>query len=353
MPLDILVGSYNSRAPMSDAVAGVHRVRLDPEDLATAEVRPWAKARDPSWLAREPGSMDVLAAEERPASDGPRLLRLRRDGTAMVLAFLPGSLTCHLAVSPNGRLVAAAQYGDGSLALVDLWDGTTRVVQLAGSGPVRGRQDGPHAHFVQFQDGGRTLAALDLGNDALHLLAVEEGGLWPVSRLALPPGSGPRHLAASADGSRLYVACELDEGVRLVRRAGRALDLGPVVHPFGVAPQGAGALSAICLSPDERFLMVAGRRQAEIAVLRLEAGTGAPHLAARLSTGGLWPRDLALDPSGQWLVVANERSGTLTLFTRDLRSGSLERIPGAVPVAHPASVLIDAGAAPGGTASML
>jgi 6-phosphogluconolactonase len=35
------------------------------------------------------------------------------------------------------------------------------------------------------------------------------------------------------------------------------------------------------------------------------------------------PRHLTLDPSGRWLLVANQESDTLTTFSRDARNGKL------------------------------
>ena len=341
--LDLLVGSYNRRATGGPMSAGVHRVRVDPADLSTAEVCPWAKVRDPSWLTFGPSAMGVIAAEELPAAENPRLLHLGPEGSVEVLAFLPGSLTCHLVAHPTEPFIATAQYGDGSVALIDLRTGRCHVARLEGRGPVRERQDGPHAHFVQFLDAGRTLVVLDLGSDALHLLDVVEGTLRSRARLPFPAGCGPRHLAASADGCRLYVATELDDGVQVVERDAELLELGLAIHPFGLAEPGGGALSAVRLSSDGRFLYVAGRRQGDVAVLAVDTGGGGPRLIERVPTGGQWPRDAAFDPTGRWLIVANERSDCLTVFERDHGTGRLERIPGAIAVPKPASVLFAIG----------
>ena len=46
-------------------------------------------------------------------------------------------------------------------------------------------------------------------------------------------------------------------------------------------------------------------------------------------TGGgdvQWPRDFDLDPSGNWLLVANERGGSTTLFAVNRTTGMLTKV---------------------------
>ena len=51
--------------------------------------------------------------------------------------------------------------------------------------------------------------------------------------------------------------------------------------------------------------------------------TGALALDQVISTDGDWPRNFSLDPSGRWLLVANQRSDSVIGFARDPDSGRL------------------------------
>jgi 6-phosphogluconolactonase len=51
--------------------------------------------------------------------------------------------------------------------------------------------------------------------------------------------------------------------------------------------------------------------------------TGRLALEQTVSTGGDWPRNFSLDPTGRWLLVANQRSGSVVVFARDQESGRL------------------------------
>ena len=49
-------------------------------------------------------------------------------------------------------------------------------------------------------------------------------------------------------------------------------------------------------------------------------------LVSTVSSGGNWPRHVALDPGENWFYVSNQRSGTVTWLPRDPATG----LPGAV-----------------------
>jgi 6-phosphogluconolactonase len=51
--------------------------------------------------------------------------------------------------------------------------------------------------------------------------------------------------------------------------------------------------------------------------------TGALALDQVVSTDGDWPRNFSLDPTGRWLLVANQRSDSVVVFGRDQESGRL------------------------------
>jgi 6-phosphogluconolactonase len=63
---------------------------------------------------------------------------------------------------------------------------------------------------------------------------------------------------------------------------------------------------------------------------------GALTLEQVVSTDGDWPRNFSLDPTGRWLLVANQRSGSIVVFARDEQSGRLtpttQRLTMASPV---------------------
>jgi 6-phosphogluconolactonase len=70
-------------------------------------------------------------------------------------------------------------------------------------------------------------------------------------------------------------------------------------------------------------LYVSNRGHNSIAVFSVAESTGALALDQVVSTEGDWPRSFSLDPTGRWLLVANQRSDSIVVFGRDPEHGTL------------------------------
>ena len=68
---------------------------------------------------------------------------------------------------------------------------------------------------------------------------------------------------------------------------------------------------------------MSNRGHNSIAVLSVAKSTGALALEQVVSTDGDWPRNFSLDPTGRWLLVANQRSDCVVVFGRDPENGRL------------------------------
>jgi 6-phosphogluconolactonase len=79
----------------------------------------------------------------------------------------------------------------------------------------------------------------------------------------------------------------------------------------------------IHFASDGRALYVSNRGHNSIAVFSVAKSTGALALQQVISTDGDWPRNFSLDPTGRWLLVANQRSGSVVVFARNEESGRL------------------------------
>jgi 6-phosphogluconolactonase len=54
-----------------------------------------------------------------------------------------------------------------------------------------------------------------------------------------------------------------------------------------------------------------------------------------MSTDGDWPRNFTVDPTGRWLLVANQKSNSIVVFGRDEKSGALTPTPQRIAVPSP------------------
>ena len=144
----------------------------------------------------------------------------------------------------------------------------------------------------------------DLGLDAVVVYDLSaQGTLTEVARTGFSPGSGPRHLAISADGGTAWVVGELTSSVVTC-----ALD-GPTLTPLSSVSTRAPHLqldnlaAGILVSPDGSRVLVSNRGDDTVAVFEVDHG-GVLRRDTLLDCAGHWPRHIAWGPDGALLVSA-------------------------------------------------
>jgi 6-phosphogluconolactonase (cycloisomerase 2 family) len=190
---------------------------------------------------------------------------------------------------------------------------------------------------VQADPSGRWAVSVDLGTDSVRVCTLTDGALALHRETALRPGSGPRHLAFHPDGSHAYVVNELSPTVTVCRWNAAEGVLTPLSETpvLSGAPARDAYPSGIVVSPDGRFVWTATRGEDVLSVLAVE-GEGL-RLVTTVPCGGHWPR--ALTASDGFLYVANERSGDVTWFAVDPRTG-VPRSAGAIGVTAASCVVL-------------
>jgi 6-phosphogluconolactonase len=244
---------------------------------------------------------------------------------------------CHVYCSKQGSYLFVANYNSGSVAAFPL-DSLGRILpacsvyQSEGSGPVEGRQEGPHTHYVSLDPDENYLLSPDLGADKVLILAFDQetGTLSPNPEqpfFSLAPGSGPRHLVFHPDGGFLYVVNELNATVtacsydseRGVLTELNTLSTVPDTYHGSKYP------AAIRISPDGRYVYASIRGDmSSITVFRVEADGSLSTIQVMENVPG-WPRDFNIHSSGRFLIAAGERSHEIELFRIDRNTGKLSR----------------------------
>ena len=76
----------------------------------------------------------------------------------------------------------------------------------------------------------------------------------------------------------------------------------------------------IHIGKNGKFLYGSNRGENTIVTFRI--GTdGKLTLAGHTSCGGEWPRNFVIDPSGKYILVGNQKSGNISLFSIDEKTG--------------------------------
>ncbi|WP_196221828.1 lactonase family protein [Sphingobium sp. CAP-1] len=297
----------------------------------------------PTWTIRHP-RLPILYSVNEEGNDGAKngsifAFRINaRDGSLTRLNEVDaqGGGTTYLALDALSNTLIAANYGGGSVATFPiLKDGSigpaVSVVAAAGSGPHR-RQTKPHAHSVMVDPSGRFLIAADLGADRLfvypfdgkrHAILPDQPG--QDRHFIAQPGSGPRHIAFHPRGHFLYLINELTAQVQAFSwdaTVGR-LALVQTISTNAPDHQGDSSASEILVSRDGRFLYAGNRGENSLLVYAIDRKRGTLSPVQRVASGGNVPWGFAFDPSGHWLLVANEKSDRVNIFAVDRRTGRL------------------------------
>jgi 6-phosphogluconolactonase len=262
------------------------------------------------------------------------------DGTLTALNDVSsgGSGPAHLALSPSGRHLLVANYGDGKLAVIAVGAADGRL------GAATQNLDGcPNAHQV-VPDGRTGAVYVPCLYDSLvkqytlsasGTLSALGTGVWMGMA-----GSGSRHAALHPTLRVLYVLGEKDSAVVALPLDASGIITAPSLGRLSTLPAGytdPNTGAEIAVHPSGRWLYTSNRGHNSIARFTL-AGDGRMTAAGHTPTGGTTPRHFSLDPTGRWLIVANQESGTLVVFSIDQNSGALTQVGNAVSTPSPAFV---------------
>lgn len=351
----LLVGTYPASG-VPGSGEGIWSLDLDLRTGALSGVRQVVETASPSFLALHPDGRLVVAVSE--TSQGRVSTFALDDGGDLILtssASTGGEDPCH--VVAGARDVLVANYTSGSLAVLattpdGALGGSVATFAHSGSGPVRERQRGPHAHFV-LEVSDRFVWVSDLGTDEVRRYRrTATPGVLVTDGVAvtLPPGSGPRHVALGRDGTA-YVVGELDSQVHVVRAAqdGSGTMVGSVPACAAPAPVDGAFPSHVTLSADGTRLYVAVRGPDVLSTFAVEPSDGGASTVRHLADsplGVVWPRHHAVmsllgeDGGGavDLVVVAGQRSDEVAVLRVDRESGAGEQVA-SVSVPAPACVL--------------
>jgi 6-phosphogluconolactonase len=260
-----------------------------------------------------------------------------------------GSGPCHVNVTPDGKGVLVANYGSGSVSSFPVnEDGSlgapAGVRQHEGSGPDKGRQEGPHAHSINPSPDGRFAFAADLGVDKLMIYTIDPTTKRldpaPASFAKVAPGAGPRHFAFHPNGRFAYVINELDNTITAFSYDAAVGALAEI-QTVPTLPEGFTAFSKtaeVRIHPSGKFLYGSNRGHESIAVYAVDPETGMLTFVEREPVGGKHPRNFNLDPSGRFLLAANMESDNVVVFRIDQTTGALEKAGPEIALKRPMCV---------------
>ncbi|KAF2438754.1 putative isomerase YbhE [Karstenula rhodostoma CBS 690.94] len=365
----LLVGGYG---PTSATIADGY---IDTLDYTNGVLKKTAENTEagaqPAWidLGLKGKALVVDESWGTPESSSLHTFALNADGSVQhtAVASIPRGGPVSTQLYNGGKNLAIAHYGGHGLTTFSNVNGAFTLLQNIGyenrtTGPKPQQKDGSHVHHSVLDPTGQYVIFPDLGLDVTHVFCIDSatGKLVEHAELQAPTGYGPRHAAFWKSGSKTYlfvihelVSKVISYEVTYVRSGGltfKKIDeqstYGPNADP---AITQYGAAAEIAVSPDNKFLVASNRNVTLAQVPNVDPAnstqidsnsiaTFKPSSNGKLAwvqlapSGGLFPRHFELNKDGSQIAVANQNSGNVRIYKRDVKSGKIGAQAAAIAV---------------------
>ncbi|MCF6404332.1 lactonase family protein [Chitinophaga filiformis] len=328
----LFVGSYNDAKDKD----GIYIYRMDMETGRLDKVCTFSGIMNPSYLILSPDGQYIYACTETRTAGLGSVSSYRFDrqqGAITLLSKQPsgGDNPVYVTVHKSGRWLVNGNYTGGSIAVFPLnSDGTigTAVTLLPFTdSSITERQKSAHIHSTVFSPAQDYLFSPDLGADKIRRFTFDASQAKPLqadSFIRTTPGSGPRHFTFHPNGRFAYCIEELSGSVTAYKYNRGRLDSLQRLMTHS-EPQKFYGSADIHISPDGRFLYASNRGvENNIAICSISKN-GTLTLLGYEPVQGDHPRNFVIDPTGKFLIVANQLSGNVVVFKRNAQTGLLTK----------------------------
>jgi 6-phosphogluconolactonase len=326
----LIIGTYTS-----EKSEGVYVYRFNTETGENSFVST-AKTSNPSFVTVSPNKKFVYTVNEDDPGKVTAFSFNRTNGQLIQLNQQPshGRHPCYITTDRNGKWVIVGNYSSGTIAVYPTnKDGSlgsaTDSVLHEGSSVNSERQEAAHVHATVLNKNNKTLYVPDLGMDMVMLYNLDSktGKLkeFPTPSVATEPGAGPRHIDIHPNGKYAYLMEELTGGVSVYKIENDGY-LSLLQNVSGLPRDFNGVVGSadIHVSPDGKFLYCSNRGESNtIGIFSINQSNGQLNWIDHQSTLGKTPRNFNFDPTGNFLLVANQNSDEIVIFKRDKQTGLL------------------------------
>ncbi|MES2478889.1 MAG: lactonase family protein [Bacteroidota bacterium] len=333
----LLVGTYTDGRPDK----GIFIYEFDPENGRLKKLSSTQQITNPSFLTISPDGQYIYACTDTKMSGAGSVSAFRFDSSNAQLTFLNkqnsgGENPVYLTCSPNNEYVINGNYTEGTVSVFPTnSDGSlnpaVQLIQFEGSSVNARRQDKAHIHATVFSNDYRYLFFPDLGTDKIRVYKFEPKQNQPLTAMAdmdvaTVAGSGPRHLIFHPNNKFVYCTEELSGTIAVFSYENGKLDSIQRLFSYSKLQDEYNSAD-IHLSPDGLFLYASNRLDNEntISIFAVDQHNGHLTLLGHQYTYGDHPRSFTIDPTGNFLIVANLLSDNIVVFKRNIKTGLLKK----------------------------
>lgn len=337
------LGTYTKR----NLSHGIYTFDLDPDHQVASNLKLFAEAGDPFYLTNGPDNLLYSIDYNRYADKPGGIKALSKEFESPTVKYSVYDATAsgtYIDYDAENQLVFTANYDINEISIYStrnnkftLLDRTHDVGQL---GPEPEQADGPHPHFINYTPDHR-LVVCDLGIDTILTYNITNDYKFElVATLKMPAGFGPRHLRFNHDQNIAYAVGELSSDLATLKYDPK-LGQFSIVDIISTIPANwhtHNGAAAIRISADNRFVYVSNRGYNSVVVYKI-AANGSVEQIQNVHTDGDFPWDIQFSKSEQSLLVANQRSNSLSVFQRNTENGKLKLLNSDFMIPEPLAIL--------------
>lgn len=321
-----MIGTYTSKT----ASEGIYSLEIDVKKLQYKTTLQYADVVNPSFLAINKNNLYAVS-ESMNIGYVNAFTFNRSNGTLVFLnkENAGGGHSCYVDISQKhvvvanysgGNLAAFARKKNGSLT------NSLQFIKHEGSSIHPVRQTNSYVHQTVFSPDEKYLLVNNLGTDKVSCYLYNPKSTDNILTLSddikLKPGSGPRHLTFSKNGKYIYVLQELDGTISTLSFINGKLTL---LHESSVVQQNESEVGAadIHTSPDGKFVYATNRGSANNISCFAVNKNGSLQFVEQTSVKGIGPRNFCITTDGKYILVGNQRSNQIAVFSRNKKTGIL------------------------------
>ncbi len=343
----LFVGTYTEGRPDN----GIYIYEFNSKSGQLKRTGNAKKITNPSFITIAPNGQFLYACTDTKLPHEGSVSAFKIDSVNDKISFINrqpsgGENPVYLTINSNNKLVVNGNYTEGNVSVFKVnEDGSlnpySQIIQFTDNSINKVRQDKAHIHATVFSPANDFIFLPDLGSDKIRVFKFDSTNSKPLSAINnytvnTVLGSGPRHFTFHPNNKFAYCIEELSGMVSVYTYNNGKLD--PIQRIFSYAKTQESYGSAdIHISSDGLFLYSSNRWEDEntIAIFSIDQSNGLLKLIGHQPTYGDHPRNFTLDPTGQFLLVANQATNNIVVFKRDSKTGLLTKTKHEINIPNP------------------
>ncbi|WP_157207101.1 lactonase family protein [Mariniflexile maritimum] len=316
--IPLYVGTYTDGTS-----EGIYKFQFNTKTGALSELQLAMATENPSFIAYSPNRKYMYAVSES-LGGSVSAYKIQENGLLKFLNKVSSNGTgpCHIAINKQDTKAVVSNYRGGSAAIYSIArDGTLQEASQVFNYDTPERK--AHAHSAQFFKDDLFIADLGMNVVYHYTLKNNQYALATPSIFSTTQNPGPRHFTFTKNGQFFYVINEYGNSVVSVKRTDAGFEQIDDDSTLDENYKGENACADIHLSKNELYLYGSNRGENTIAVFKRNKYNGTIEKIQTMPVHGDWPRNFTLDPTGKFLLVANQKSQNISVFSIDMPTGKL------------------------------